>query len=172
MLLLKYFASVGTVLVGLLFAVSHVLGPARESPVFVRSAAPAPNHSLPKKGPPDRRLEALKVHAAAASDGEPPPLEELPVSPSTDVTAALGSTGSPAEFVPLPKPRPVDRKANTHLSTPQVPSTTKERRKIAVRPAVRREDVSRAYVALRIPSVPLPFSGFAAAEPAGGARRF
>ena len=172
--LLKYFATVGMTLLISLFAISYALGPAEEPRRFTRTISTVSKTS-PKYDTDAVRGNNRAEYITTASD---PAREErsipafLVTAPTMNVVSTLNPIQNHLEKVPLPTPRPIGSDNPQSLPIAQArPAKIKKAAKGAPQPSVRHDDVTRAYIALRVPSAPLPFAGFTSLDHPNRARQ-
>ena len=163
--LLKYFATVGTILFISLFAISYALGPAGEPRRFTRTASIVLKNSAKNDAAASsRNSQVQNVNTATEPARE---AGSIPAFPFTASTMNAVSTLKPIqneifdEKVPLPTSRPPlnDDTQSFPVAQARAPKVKKAAKR-APQPSVRHDDVARAYIALRVPSPPLPFTRF------------
>jgi len=177
--LLKYFATVGTILLISLFAISYALGPADEPRRFTRTASIVSKNSS-QYDPAGVRGNSQAQNIDRASGTKEPGMLSFPATfpvaaPTTNVASTLKPIQNEVldEKVPLPTPRPLGSDDTQSLPVATAPLTIPKVKKAAKRapqPSVRHDDVTRAYTALRVPSAPLPFAGFTSLDPSRARR--
>ena len=175
--LLKYFVTVGTILIAGLFALSYALDPPTAPPPTVRSALLKPNPPAHQKTT-SPKMSVLPAHRESkgnsASDGvEAPTPVSAPPHPSLVLEAAINGelSGVLSQTIPLPTPRPpVSDQPNNRAAPGDLARPVAGVRKVGRSKTARPQDVRRAYQALKTPYA--PFYAFAPEPPRQVFQRF